>query len=151
MTGTVPTTGVSRPQQPHPSLLRRVAPVLGVGAGVGLATLALHLRDPHVEGSWGFCPSALLGFACPFCGSLRAVHLLTDGDLAAAASSNLVLVVGAPFAVAAWLLALVRAARGRTPLLPRVSSAVWWVVGVLLVVFTVLRNLPAGPFTWLAP
>lgn len=147
MTSPTSTTGATTPQP----LLRRVAPVLGVGAGVGLATLALHLRDPHVQGSWGFCPSALLGFACPFCGSLRAVHHLTDLDLAAAASSNLVLVMAAPFVVAAWLLALARAARGDARLLPSLPTAAWWVVGALLLVFTVLRNLPAEPFAWLAP
>lgn len=148
MTGTVGSTGAPQVQQP---LLRRVAPVLAVGAGVGLATLALHLRDPHEQGSWGFCPTALMGFACPFCGSLRAVHHLTDLDLVAAASSNLVLVAGAPVAVAVWVLALVRAGRGRTPLLPAVPTTVWWVVAALLTVFTVLRNLPFAPVDWLAP
>lgn len=147
MTATVDTTGVPPAQQ---SVLRRVAPVLGVGAGVGLASLALHLRDPNVQGSWGFCPTALLGLACPFCGSLRAVHHLTDVDVAAAASSNLVLVAAVPVAAALWFLALGRAVRGR-PLLPRVPAALWWVVGALLLVFTVLRNLPVAPFDWLAP
>lgn len=130
--------------------VRRVAPVLGVGAGVGLATLALHLRDPHVQGSWGFCPSALLGLDCPFCGSLRAVHLLTDLDLAAAASSNLVLVAAAPVAVVVWFVVLGRAARGRNSLFPTVPAAVWWFVAGALLVFTVLRNLPWAPVAWLA-
>lgn len=148
MTGTVGTTGAPASQQP---LLRRVAPVVGVGAGVGLAALALHLRDPHVQGSWGFCPTALVGLACPFCGSLRAVHHLTDLDLVAAASSNLVLVAAAPVAVALWLVALVRAGRGRTPLVPAVPAVVWWMVAALLTVFTVLRNLSFAPVDWLAP
>ena len=30
-----------------------------------LATLALHLRDPHQHGSWGLCPSAALGSTAP--------------------------------------------------------------------------------------
>lgn len=141
-------TGVPGAQQ----ALRRVTPVLAVGAGVGLAAFALHLRDPHVQGSWGFCPSALMGFACPFCGSLRAVHHLTDLDLVAAASSNLVIVVAAPFVVALWVRALHRAWVGRTPLLPaRVPAALVWTLGVALLLFTVARNLPLPGVDWLAP
>ena len=129
---------------------RRVAPLLGAGALAGVATLGLHLRDPHVEGSWGFCPSALLGVACTFCGSLRAVNLLTHGDLLGAASSNLVLVILAPMVMVLWARAVTRAWRGRTPLLPQRIPAVWgWTVLALLTVFTVLRNLDAG--SWLAP
>ena len=53
-----------------------LAPALTIG-GLSLATLALHLRDPHSSGTWGYCPSALLGFSCPGCGGLRAVNDLT--------------------------------------------------------------------------
>lgn len=130
---------------------RRLLPVLATGAVVGAAALALHLRDPHVQGSWGFCPTALVGLACPFCGSLRAVHHLTDLDVAAAASSNLVLVVAAPFAVALWAGALVRAWRGRAPLLPSLPAPAWWAIGVALALFALLRNLPLPLGEWLAP
>ena len=64
-----------------------LAPTALVG-GLGLATLALHLRDPHDSYSWGLCPSSVLGLACPGCGGLRAVNDLTNLRLADAASSN---------------------------------------------------------------
>lgn len=129
---------------------RHLVPLLAAGAVVGAATLALHLRDPHVEGSWGFCPSALLGFSCTFCGSLRAVNLVTHGEWTAAASSNLVLVVAAPVVVALWSWAVVRAWRGRAPVLPLRVPAVWaWCLVALLTVFTVVRNLSIG--SWFAP
>ncbi|QCC78661.1 DUF2752 domain-containing protein [Nocardioides daphniae] len=130
---------------------QRLRPVLAAGAVVGAATLALHLRDPHVQGSWGFCPTALVGFACPFCGSLRAVHHLTDLDLVAAASSNLVLVAAAPVAVVLWLRAVLRAWQGRQPLLPALPAAAWWGIGVALAVFALWRNLPVPLGEWLAP
>ena len=82
--------------------LRRLASPLAAGAVAALGTVALHVRDPHASGSWGYCPTALLGFSCPFCGSLRAVNDLTHLDLAAAASSNLLIVVAAPVVVAFW-------------------------------------------------
>lgn len=129
---------------------RMRAPALTIGA-LSAATLALHVRDPHEKGSWGFCPTALLGISCPGCGGLRAVNDLTDGDVAAAASSNLLLVVGAPFAVV--LLALWTVARWRGEPMPRPPEGArrvltWLAAGVALG-FTVLRNTPAG--AWLAP
>ena len=127
---------------------RMVHPAATIG-GLALATLALHVRDPHVQGSWGVCPLAAMGVYCPGCGGLRAVNDLTRGDVAAAASSNLALVVLLPFAV----LGLVLWARARWRGAPlRVStgvvSRVAWSGFAVLVVFAVLRNLPGS---WLAP
>ena len=128
---------------------RLLAPAITVG-GLGLATVALHLRDPHASGSWGACPSALLGVACPGCGGLRAVNDLTNLQLVEAASSNLLFVLALPlvlFGLGRWV---TDQWRGVTR-----SSSAWatWpaTTGVvaLLVAFTVLRNLPA--FEWLAP
>ncbi len=76
-------------------------PVLLAG-GLLAASIALHLRDPHRSGSWGTCPWLLLtGTYCPGCGGLRAVNDLTDGQVGAAASSNLLFVGSLPF-VAFW-------------------------------------------------
>jgi Protein of unknown function (DUF2752) len=131
--------------------LRRVAAPVATIAGLGAATVALHVRDPHVSGSWGYCPSSLLGFYCPGCGGLRAVHDLTNGDLAAAASSNLILVIALPvlvFALGRWL--VVRWT-GTTRALPS-ERAVWFAttgVMTVLIAFAILRNLPVGG--WLAP
>lgn len=139
---------------PPPTRLRRMAGPTAAAAGLGLATLALHLRDPHEQASWGFCPSALVGLACPGCGGLRAVNDLTNLQLADAASSNLAFVVAAPFIV----LLLVRWTVGRwrgvpTPVLagltPRARIVLLSFAFTVLGVFTVLRNLPAG--AWLAP
>lgn len=41
-----------------------IGPAVTIG-GIALLTAALHLRDPHDSGSWGYCPSAALGFWCP--------------------------------------------------------------------------------------
>ena len=127
---------------------RMLAPAITVG-GLGAATIALHLRDPHDSGSWGMCPSAMLGISCPGCGGLRAVNDLTNFQLVDAASSNLLFVLALPvilFALVRWV---TDEWRGTT----RVSPGVNWLattgVVVALVVFTVLRNLPQ--FHWLAP
>ena len=126
-----------------------VAPTATIG-GLALATVALHLRDPHESGSWGFCPSAALGFYCPGCGGLRAVNDLSNGELVAAASSNLVLVVLMPFVIVALAVWAVDRWRGRTrrPSWRVLKPSVIAFVGVL-VAFAVLRNLAVG--SWLAP
>lgn len=125
------------------------APVL-VGGGVALATVALRLRDPHQPGSWGICPSRLLGVYCPGCGSLRAVNDLTHGQVADAASSNLLLLLAGPLAL--WVFVLWTRARWRgipwNPS-PSVLRDVTWAVIAVSVVFAVVRNLPVG--AWLAP
>lgn len=126
-----------------------VAPLVTIG-GLALATTALHLRDPHVGGSWGICPTAALGFACPGCGGLRAVNDLTNLDLAAAASSNLAFVVALPFLLLGLALWTVDRWRGRRRRLdPVVVQRVAFGSLALLGVFALLRNLPVG--AWLAP
>lgn len=127
---------------------RLLAPAVTVG-GLAAATLALHLRDPHQAGSWGVCPSALLGLWCPGCGGLRAVNDLTHGRLVDAASSNLLLVVAAPFAVLALLLWTRDRWHGRERQPPRSALPASYAVLGVVAVFTLLRNLPAG--SWLAP
>jgi hypothetical protein len=136
-----PTTGSTR-------LARIRGPLLGAG-GVAAATFALHVRDPHVTHSWGVCPLyATTGLYCPGCGSLRAVNDLTNGHLGAAASSNLLLVLALPFAAYLFLRWTLAAWQGRdTTLAPELSRPVVVGLVVLVVAFTVARNLPGS---WLA-
>lgn len=116
------------------------APLLA-GAGVGVATLLVALRDPHTPGSYGFCPLLeLTGLACPLCGGLRATHDLAHLDLAGAWSANALWTVTAPVVVVWWLTWLLSAARGR-PTTGLSSTAGWVTLGVSLAFF-VARNLP---------
>lgn len=128
---------------------RRLASPLAIGGGVALATLALRLRDPHVAGAWGGCPTKLLtDLDCPLCGGLRAVNDLTHLDVGAALSSNLVLVVAIPVILLLWGRRLRACWRGGAAMAPLVVPSWVWVAGlVVLGVFTVARNLPGS---WLA-
>lgn len=122
---------------------RLTAPVLLAGAVLG-ASVVLHLRDPHEAGSYGFCPWLVLtGTYCPGCGGLRAVNDLTRGDLAAAASSNLLLVGSVPLVILLWAAwfrdrwrGVVRRVDQRRAVLA--SS----VLGVVVLAYWVVRNLP---------
>lgn len=144
------TTLDARPAPAQETRARRMVVPLATIGGLTAATVALHFRDPHSSGSWGFCPSAALGFWCPGCGGLRAVNDLTNGDVGAALSSNVVVTSLIPVAVALLALWAWNSWRGTRLSLPwaRMKPVLWAFVTVL-VVFTVMRN--TGPGAWLAP
>jgi Protein of unknown function (DUF2752) len=121
-----------------------LTPPLLLAGGVLVASVALHLRDPHQSGSWGFCPWLVTtGTHCPGCGGLRAVNDLTRGDLAAAASSNLLLVSSIPVLVLLWGRSFAQRWQGAHRPLPQPAAGVAAAVAVaLVVVFWVARNLP---------
>jgi hypothetical protein len=122
-----------------------------LAGGLLVASVLLHLRDPHRQGTWGYCPWLFLtGTYCPGCGGLRAVNDLTRGDVRAAASSNLLLVAVLPGFAWWWTRRVVDGWRGTV----RTTRARPVLIGVALfavsaLAFTVLRN--TGPGAWLAP
>jgi hypothetical protein len=122
-----------------------------LAGGLLAVSVLLHLRDPHRGGSWGYCPWLMLtGTYCPGCGGLRAVNDLTDGNVAGAASSNLLFVGSLPLLGFLYVRWVVDAWRGvRRPVSTRRALIYAGVVLAVALVFTVLRNLPAG--AWLAP
>jgi hypothetical protein len=130
------------------ALLRDPVLIGSVGAA---AVAALHFRDPHEHGSWGFCPFLLLtGQPCPGCGGLRAINDLSNGDVLAAVSSNAFAVALVATLAVAWVVWFVRRVRGD-------AQATWFtlsppvVTGLLVVmaVFGVFRLTPWG--AWLRP
>lgn len=121
------------------------------GVAGAAAVTALHFHDPHVSGSWGYCPFLLLtGLPCPGCGGLRAVNDLTNGDLVGALSSNAFAVALVAVVSVCWVVWLVRRARGN-------ASAQWLTLTmpttttllVVMAVFGVFRWTPWG--AWLRP
>lgn len=143
-------TTLASPVASQPRLRRLAAPLTTIGL-LGLSTLAVHERDPHLSGSWGFCPfHAMTGLWCPGCGGLRAVNDLTDGHVGAALSSNVVVTLGIPVAVVALLLWTARRWTGREARLDWRRARGWtYALVALVVVFGVVRNLAFG--AWLAP
>jgi hypothetical protein len=134
------------------TLASRVEPVrtrlAALGAAAG-ATALVALIDPQGGGPYPTCPSRLLlGVDCPGCGGLRGTHDLLHGNVVEALDHNLLLPLVLGFMAVAfgrWLLPLVgRPARPLHP--PR-----WALVASLVVVvaFTVLRNLPVPALAWL--
>ena len=112
----------AQPAPPATRGRRMLAPAATIG-GLSLLTLALHVRDPHQHGSWGFCPSAALGIYCPGCGGLRAVNDLTNGDVGAALSSNILVTLLIPVGVVLLGLWAVDRWRGHTRSVPWTPAA----------------------------
>lgn len=121
-----------------------------VAGGVALAALALHLRDPHSQGSWGICPSAAMGVYCPGCGGLRAVNDLGNGRLFDAASSNLLFIATLPLVL--YVFGRWTAGRwtGRDWRASDRAIGRWGAALITaMIAFTIARNTGAG--AWLAP
>ncbi|WP_190394473.1 DUF2752 domain-containing protein [Nocardiopsis quinghaiensis] len=123
---------------------------VGLGA-LGLAGAALlHLVDPNEPGNYPTCPWLLFtGTFCPGCGSMRAIALLTHGEVLASISMNPLAWLLAPYIVWTYTLWLVRTVR--PPTKPPKLTPGWFLWGLLIVItgHWVLRNLPW--FSFLAP
>ena len=112
---------------------------LGALAAAGVVTAV----DPGTAGIYPGCPFlALTGHPCPLCGGLRAVHALGHGDVAAAVSLNLMVVLLVVLAAVEWG----RRVRGRLAGRPVRPLPGWYgaLVAGAFVVFGILRNIPVG-------
>ncbi|MFD0339251.1 DUF2752 domain-containing protein [Streptomyces sp. NPDC127117] len=139
-----PSPPVFPPAPVPPSRIRRLATPAGVLAVVVGAFGYVGAVDPNQPGHYPLCPLLrFTGLYCPGCGGLRSAHAVAHGDIAAALGSNALAVVGyAAFAVL-WAVWAVRAWRGR-PMSIAAKPAVWWGIGSVLLIFSVVRNLPIG-------
>lgn len=125
---------------------------LAMGAIGAAAIGTLAVVDPNTSGLYPTCPSlALFGVLCPLCGGLRGVHALTQGDLVAMVSSNLLLPLVLVLGTWAWLSWVSAALGGPTLRPPSLGRRAWIGVVALAAAYAVLRNLTGTPFEVLAP
>lgn len=121
---------------------------------LGIAALAvLYAFDPREHGFYPSCYwKRWTGLNCAGCGCLRATHHLLHGEVALAFRHNPLWVLSIPPALAwgAWIAFRRRSSSlERPPILRRSFSWVGWCAGVLIL-YTILRNIPAlSP--WLSP
>ncbi|WP_225831312.1 DUF2752 domain-containing protein [Streptomyces sp. NK08204] len=136
------------PAPPAPVWTRLAVPA-GLLAAVAGAFAYVGTVDPDEPGHYPVCPLyRLTGLYCPGCGGLRGAHAFVHGDFLTALHDNALGAVAYPLLAVLWTAWVVRAVRGRPPRMdPRPAHL--WAVGALLLVFTVVRNLPFGG--WLHP
>ncbi|MCH5675425.1 DUF2752 domain-containing protein [Streptomyces gilvus] len=142
----------SRPVTParaEPTRAARLAVPAGIMAAVAGAFAYVGTVDPNQPGHYPVCPLyAVTGLYCPGCGGLRSAHAFVHGDFLGALHDNALATVGYPLFAVLWTVWVLRAARGR-PTRLGLGTAHLWALGALLLVFTVVRNLPFGG--WLHP
>ncbi|MGW6734466.1 DUF2752 domain-containing protein [Streptomyces sp. NPDC055013] len=131
------------------SVLARLAVPAGILAAVVGAFAYVGAVDPNEPGHYPACPLLqLTGIYCPGCGGLRSAHAVAHGDVLAALQDNALAVIGYGLFAVLWTVWVVRAVRGR-PFRIDLGPVQLWAAGALLLVFTVVRNLPFGG--WLHP
>lgn len=124
------------------------------GGGV-VAAVAGASAVWYFEPGSGFLPAcplfALTGFACPGCGMTRGFHALFHGDIVGALDYNALLPLVAVFFGYWFLSLLLVAVRGRGFGFGKMSAGLVMTTFILLLVFGLVRNIPAYPFTILFP
>lgn len=123
-------------------------PAVTATAATGFVLVA-HLLDPNESGNYPTCPwLALTGTFCPGCGTLRATHALSEGNVIEALQRN-------PLTVAAFvvmILGFARWTRRQWRGEQRMTAApAWLLYGMfwLIIAFWIARNIP--DWTWLSP
>jgi hypothetical protein len=120
-----------------------------VVAGIAAAgCLLVGLVDPTRTQLFPPCPFKAItgGLDCPGCGATRAMHSMLNGDIAAAAGFNAMLLVALPYLLYSWLAwAMPAVTNRRLPILRIPAKAVYGILAVVML-WWVARNLPLAPF-----
>lgn len=142
-------------QQPTPPVRAPVAPadrVREIGAFLALGTglSAAYVVSGHRAGLP--CPfKAFTGWDCPLCGGTRMGAALMHGDVSAAFRYNPLALIGLTALGLGWLVLLGQRAgiiKGRLPALSRRRRRILALAALVVVIaFSVARNLPVGPLT----
>lgn len=117
---------------------------LGVLLGLGVAACGVLLLVPPGSPYAKWLPRCMFnqmtGLYCPGCGATRALSAMLHGDVKASLHNNLLL-----FPLLALIVFLI--------MKPEISLKRPVMIAILAVIlaFTVLRNIPVAPFTYLAP
>lgn len=121
-----------------------LAAPLGLLGGVVAGFVYVGTVDPNHPGHYPVCPLLhYTGLFCPGCGGLRSAYAVAHGDFGAAFGLNALAVAMYLLFAVGWVVWFSRALRGR-PFSVSLRPAHWWAVAAVVVVFTVVRNLPFG-------
>ena len=139
-----PTPATVRPVIARPDRVREVGAALALGTGLS----AVYVLSGHRIGVP--CPFKLItGWDCPLCGGTRMGAVLMHGDLPAAFHDNPLALIGLTGLGLGWLVLLAQRAgivKGRLPALSRRWRRILALAAVVVVLaFSVARNLPVGP------
>jgi hypothetical protein len=139
------------PYTKHSSKRTRMLIAGAAVIGLGAVCAYTFLVDPNnPDNAYPKCPlKAFTGIDCPGCGGLRATNALLHGDVLGAADHNILALVLLPimaFMFIRWVLAQFDIT------VPTIHwpRAFVWITPLVLVVFTVARNVPLPGIGWLS-
>ena len=114
--------------------------LLVLGTAACIVLLLVPPGSPHAKWLPRCMFHQMTGLYCPGCGATRALSAMLHGDVLASLHNNLLL-----FPLLALIVFLLM--KPQTAIRRPVAVA----IVVIVVAFTVLRNIPVAPFTYLAP
>ena len=119
---------------------------------MGAGAILVAAVDPTKFSFLPICPLySMTGYACPGCGLTRGFHALFHGDVFTALDYNALIPLWAVIFAYVFVSLTLLAVRGKgLPMWPTAPKFLWTFMIVLLV-FGVLRNIPAYPFSLLFP
>lgn len=152
--------GADTPQRGSPSTHPLRDPLASTRQCIAAVVLALitaaavymFIYDPAREGVYPICLfHKVTGWHCAGCGTARALHQLLHGHVLTALDLNPLLILALPLLAWIGIPCLIAWLHGK-PSPSRRIGAVWvvWIVAIVLL-YTIARNIPAWPFTILAP
>lgn len=122
---------------------------------VALAIITAFLGITHWLSGGGAQCTVLkyTGLYCPGCGGTRCAKSLANGNIGAAFDHNVLLAAAAFLFIAACLYLIVRISvlGKKAPSFSNIHPIWLWAGVAIIAIFTILRNLPATPFSHLAP
>ena len=134
-------------------MFKRNLKVVIVGFLIALSAVILYSFNPVIDSE--IYPPSLVrkftGFYCAGCGSLRALHQLLQGNWQAALSFNPLIVVCMPYLVywlATYFIDIFYHIKLPTIALKNKQISA---IAFIVILYTILRNIPSPPFSWLAP
>lgn len=123
-----------------------------LAAIVAGALFLLYKIDPAQQGLFPVCPfHAFTGLYCPGCGTLRAVHQILHGNIAAGFRMNPLSTALIPYFFLSFVSYGAEALSGKSPLRIFIPSQVIWGLLFIIISFWILRNIPVYPLTLLVP
>lgn len=136
----------------RPSTMKRTLATTGI---IALSAVSIAFLINFPPDQFDFYPKCVLfqwtGILCPGCGGTRAAHELVHLRFFAALRMNAMVVLLLPFliAVLVWQNLIVGRCSPNAGLLAK--PKVLWATLFLVVGFTIIRNIPVPPFSYLAP
>lgn len=129
----------------------RILAAAGVLATVG-GTAVVWFFNPTTNGFFPVCPLfKMTGFACPGCGLTRGFHALFHGEVLTALGFNAMLPFYAFFFAYLFIAMFLIAVRGKYISFSIFKPLYVWGFLITALVFFVVRNIPAYPFSLLYP